>query len=69
MSEFAATGDESRIRRYLTTVAQSKLSELQDARESCIALRQMIDLSGRDFDFLEQYCEEMFYVKLRNRLN
>jgi hypothetical protein len=23
----------------------------------------------RDFDFLEQYCEEMFYTKLRNRLN
>lgn len=25
--------------------------------------------ADRDFDFLEQYCEEMFYVKLRNRLN
>jgi hypothetical protein len=23
----------------------------------------------RDFDFLEEYCEEMFFVKLRNRLN
>ena len=23
----------------------------------------------RDFDFLEQYCEEMFYTKLRNRMN
>lgn len=54
MNEFAATGDESRIRRYLTTVAYSKLSELRDAKESCIMLRQMIDLSGRDFDFLEK---------------
>lgn len=23
----------------------------------------------RDFEFLEEYCEEMFYTKLRNRLN
>ncbi len=23
----------------------------------------------RDFEFLEQYCEEVFYTKLRNRLN
>ena len=23
----------------------------------------------RDFDFLEQYCEEMFFTKLRNRMN
>jgi hypothetical protein len=23
----------------------------------------------RDFDFLEQYCEELFFTKLRNRVN
>ena len=29
----------------------------------------LLSSSDRDFDFLEQYCEEMFYTKLRNRLN
>ena len=29
----------------------------------------LMSSADRDFDFLEQYCEEMFYVKLRNRLN
>jgi len=25
--------------------------------------------ADRDFDFMEQYCEEMLFIKLRNRLN
>lgn len=29
----------------------------------------LLSSADRDFDFLEQYCEEMFYEKLRNRLN
>jgi hypothetical protein len=29
----------------------------------------LLSAQDRDFDFLEQYCEEMFYTKLRNRLN
>ena len=29
----------------------------------------LLSSQDRDFDFLEQYCEEMFYTKLRNRLN
>jgi len=29
----------------------------------------LLAAQDRDFDFLEQYCEEMFYTKLRNRLN
>lgn len=29
----------------------------------------LLSSHDRDFDFLEQYCEEMFYTKLRNRLN
>jgi len=29
----------------------------------------LLSSQDRDFDFLEEYCEEMFYTKLRNRLN
>lgn len=29
----------------------------------------LLSSRDRDFDFLEQYCEEMFFTKLRNRLN
>jgi len=29
----------------------------------------LLSAADRDFEFLEQYCEEMFYEKLRNRLN
>lgn len=29
----------------------------------------LLSAQDRDFEFLEQYCEEMFYTKLRNRLN
>ena len=29
----------------------------------------LLSSADRDFDFLEQYCEEMFFEKLRNRLN
>jgi len=29
----------------------------------------LLAAQDRDFDFLEQYCEEMFYTKLRNRMN
>ena len=29
----------------------------------------LLSSQDREFDFLEQYCEEMFYNKLRNRLN
>ena len=29
----------------------------------------LLSSQDRDFEFLEQYCEEMFYTKLRNRLN
>lgn len=29
----------------------------------------LLGSQDRDFDFLEQYCEEMFFIKLRNRLN
>jgi hypothetical protein len=39
--------------------------------EHLFKIYRAVLLSGadRDFDFLEQYCEEMFYEKLRNRLN
>lgn len=29
----------------------------------------LLSAGDKDFDFLEQYCEEMFFEKLRNRLN
>ena len=29
----------------------------------------LLSIQDRDFDFLENYCEEMFFIKLRNRLN
>ena len=29
----------------------------------------LLSAQDRDFDFMEQYCEEMFFIKLRNRLN
>lgn len=29
----------------------------------------LLSAQDRDFDFLEQYCEEMFFIKLKNRLN
>ena len=29
----------------------------------------LLSAQDRDFEFLEQYCEEMLYTKLRNRLN
>lgn len=29
----------------------------------------LLSSQDRDFEFLEQYCEEMFFTKLRNRLN
>ena len=29
----------------------------------------LLSSADRDFDFLEQYCEEMFFQKLKNRLN
>lgn len=29
----------------------------------------LLSSGDRDFEFLEQYCEEMFFTKLRNRLN
>jgi len=29
----------------------------------------LLSSAERDFDFLEQYCEQMFFEKLRNRLN
>jgi len=29
----------------------------------------LLGAQDRDFEFLEQYCEEVFYEKLRNRLN
>lgn len=29
----------------------------------------LLSSADRDFEFLEQYCEEMFFTKLRNRLN
>jgi len=29
----------------------------------------LLSAQDKDYDFLEQYCEEMFYTKLRNRLN
>jgi hypothetical protein len=29
----------------------------------------LLSSADRDFDFLEQYCEEIFFEKLRNRLN
>jgi len=29
----------------------------------------LLSSQDRDFDFLEQYCEEMFFKKLKNRMN
>lgn len=29
----------------------------------------LLSAQDRDYEFLEEYCEEMFYTKLRNRLN
>ena len=29
----------------------------------------LLSAQDRDFDFLEEYTEEMFFIKLRNRLN
>ena len=29
----------------------------------------LMSAQDRDFDFMEEYCEEVFYTKLRNRLN
>lgn len=54
LHEFRSTGEESRIRGYLASISNVKLNELKDAKENCLKLRQMVDLGGRDYDYLHR---------------
>ena len=49
LRDFQKTGEEARIRSYFATISQVKQSELKDARENCLKLKQMVNANGRDF--------------------